>query len=294
VDAPREVVDVHVHIQPWSQIKSVPRATIERGRGDVDEILRFQRDPDAFADHLAARGIARAGLINYVAPRLMGFDASCNDWVAAYRDRRPEAFFAWGGVHPAFCADVGAEMRRLLDELRLDGIKIHPPHQEFAANAHATGELPALGEVYAACEERGVPVMIHTGTSIFPGARSRLGDPLHVDDVAVDFPALRIVLAHAGRPLWYEHAFFVARRHPNVALDLSGIPPRKLPQVLPRLPELHGRVLWGTDWPSPGVRDLRDNIEAFWSLGEWSAEFKRSVLVEAPRRLLAGRVGASG
>jgi predicted TIM-barrel fold metal-dependent hydrolase len=288
-DAPRDVVDVHVHIQPWAQIKAVPRATIERGRDDVGDILRFQSDPDAFAAHLAAHGIARAGLINYVAPRFMGFDASCNDWIAAYRDRRPEVFFAWGGVHPAHCADVRAEMRRLLDELRVDGIKIHPPHQEFAANAHATGELPGLGEVYAACEERGVPVMIHTGTSIFPGARSRLGDPLHVDDVAVDFPRLRIVMAHAGRPLWYEHAFFVARRHAHVALDLSGIPPQKLAQVLPRLPELQGKVLWGTDWPSPGVREMRANVERFWAIQEWSEDFKRSVLVTAPAAALAGR-----
>ncbi len=287
--APREVVDVHVHIQPWSQIKAVPRATIESGRTDVDDILRFQQDPEALAEHFEAHGIVRAGLINYVAPRLMGFDASCNDWIAAYRNRCPARFFAWGGIHPAHCADVRSEMKRLLDDLRVDGIKIHPPHQEFAANAHATGELPGLGEVYAACEERDVPVMIHTGTSIFPGARSRLGDPLHVDDVAIDFPMLRIVMAHAGRPLWYQHAFFVARRHAKVALDLSGIPPQKLPEVLPRLDELQGKVLWGTDWPSPGVRDLRGNVETFWKLDAWSDEFKLSVLVDAPLAALATR-----
>jgi predicted TIM-barrel fold metal-dependent hydrolase len=220
----------------------------------------------------------------------MGFDASCNDWVAAYRDRRPDVFFAWGGVHPAFCRDVRAEMRRLLDGLRVDGIKIHPPHQEFAANAYATGELPELRHVYEACEERDVPVMIHTGTSVFPGARSRLGDPMACDDVAVDFPRLRLVLAHAGRPLWYEHAWFLCRRHQQVLLDLSGIPPRRLPAALPRLPELRGRVLWGTDWPSPGVRVLRANVADFWALQEWDEDFKRNVLVEAPAQLLRSRV----
>jgi predicted TIM-barrel fold metal-dependent hydrolase len=282
-----------VHIQPWAQIKAAPRATIEHGRSDVPDILRFQQDPDALAAHLAAHGIARVGLINYVAPRLMGFDATCNDWIAAYRDRQPSVFFAWGGVHPAFCADVRAEMRRLLDDLRVDGIKIHPPHQEFAANAYATGELPALRHVYEACEERDVPVMIHTGTSIFPGARSRLGDPMPCDDVAVDFPRLRQVLAHAGRPLWYEHAWFLCRRHPQVTLDLSGIPPQRLQQALPRLPELRGRVAWGTDWPSPGVRDLRANVEAFWALHGWDEDFKRQVLVETPAQLLRSRVVSS-
>lgn len=287
--APAGIHDVHVHIQPWAQIKAAPRATIEKGRDDVGDILRFQQDPQALAEHLAAQGVARVGLINYVSPRLMGFDASCNDWIAAYRNRRPDVFFAWGGVHPGFCADAAGEMRRLLDELRVDGIKIHPPHQEFAANAYLRGELPGLRAVYEACEERGVPVMIHTGTSIFPGARSRLGNPMDCDDVAVDFPRLDLVLAHAGRPLWYDEAWFLCRRHERVRLDLSGIPPRKLPQLLPRLPELQGKVLWGTDWPSPGVRDLRANAEAFWGLKEWSEEFKTSVLVDAPRQLLRSR-----
>ena len=76
---------------------------------------------------------------------------------------------------------------------------------------------------------------IHTGTSVFPGARSRLGDPMDVDDVAVDFPKLTILLAHGGRPLWMEAAFFLVRRHPNVYLELSGIPPSKLLEYFPRL-----------------------------------------------------------
>ena len=285
MNIPTGITDVHVHIQPWQQIREHARDTIEHGREDVDDILRYQSDPVAFREHLHQQGLQRAALINYVSPQLMGFDASCNDWIAEYRDADPSTYFAWGGVHPGFCDDVPAEMHRLLVELKIDGIKIHPPHQEFAANAYATGELPALREVYAACEEHDVPLMIHTGTSVFQGARSRLGDPMHVDDVAIDFPKLRVVMAHAGRPLWYEEAFFVARRHPNLFLELSGIPPKQLPDRLPRLEILHDRVLWGTDWPSPGVRDLRRNIEAFCELPLYSDAFKHAVLVENPQRL---------
>ena len=291
MEAPRDVVDVHVHVQPWEQISSSARSTLEGDMEDVARLLRFQREPAAFAAHLREHGIRRVGLVNYVAPDTMGFGPSCNDWVARYRDHDPETFFAWGGIHPGVTPDVRGEMVRLLDELRLDGIKVHPPHQGFAANAYLDGTLPALREVYAACEERDVPVMVHTGTSIFPGARSRLGDPMHADDVAVDFPELRIVLAHCGRPLWYEHAFFVARRHPNVYLDLSGIPPQQLPERLPRLPMLAGKVLWGTDWPSPGVRELRRNVETFWAL-PFPEDFRRSVLVDAPARFLTRRTGS--
>ena len=55
--------------------------------------------------------------------------------------------------------------------------------------------------IYRAAEANGIPVMVHTGTSIFPGARNKYGDPIYVDDVAVDFPDLKILLAHGGRPL---------------------------------------------------------------------------------------------
>ncbi len=105
--------------------------------------------------------------------------------------------------------------------------------------------------------------MIHTGTSIFPAARNRFADPMAVDDVAVDFPGLTILLAHAGRPLYMETAVFLARRHPNVHLELSGIPPRKLLEYLPRLEELASKCVWGTDFPSPGVASMRKNVEEF-------------------------------
>src|SRR5207249_1398671 len=116
------------------------------------------------------------------------------------------------------------------------------------------------------CEERGLPVMIHTGTSVFPGARSKYGNPMELDDVAIDFPDLPLVMAHGGRPLYMAEAFFILRRHLHVRLDVSGIPPTRLLEYFPRLPDVADRVVWGTDWPSPGVRDMRQNIDQFLAL----------------------------
>ena len=116
-------------------------------------------------------------------------------------------------------------------------LKIHPPHQCYPANAYTEG-LDALGRIYRRCEERGLPVLVHTGTSIFPGARSKWGNPMELDDVAIDFPKLTIVMAHGGRPLWMEEAFFILRRHPNVYLELSGIPPARLLEYFPRLTDI--------------------------------------------------------
>jgi hypothetical protein len=84
--------------------------------------------------------------------------------------------------------------------------------------------------------------------------------------VAVDFPKLKILLAHGGRPLWMNTAFFLVRRHPNVYLDISGIPPKTLLQYFPRLEEIAAKTLFGTDWPGPGVPDIKRNLDDFKAL----------------------------
>src|SRR6266576_3239979 len=73
-------------------------------------------------------------------------------------------------------------------------------------------------------------------------------------------------VARGGRPLYRAEAFFILRRHRHVRLDVSGIPPTRLLEYFPRLPEVADRVVWGTDWPSPGVRDMRQNIDQFLAL----------------------------
>jgi predicted TIM-barrel fold metal-dependent hydrolase len=74
-----------------------------------------------------------------------------------------------------------------------------------------------------------------------------------------------------------DEAFFILRRHPRVRLDVSGIPPLRLLEYFPRLAELADRVVWGTDWPSPGVKDLRQNIEQFLTL-PLTDEQRRAIL----------------
>jgi predicted TIM-barrel fold metal-dependent hydrolase len=165
-------------------------------------------------------------------------------------------------------------------------LKIHPPHQLFRANAYLEG-LPGLADVYRRAEAADVPVTIHTGTSVFPGARSRLGDPMDVDDVAVDFPNLKILLAHGGRPLWMEGAFFVVRRHPNVFLEVSGIPPLKLLDYFPRLEEIADKTIWGTDWPSPGIQSMRQNIDQFLRL-PLREDSQRKILYDNAARIFGG------
>jgi predicted TIM-barrel fold metal-dependent hydrolase len=259
------VFDCHIHIQPWEQFKPAVRETMARNRPDAERIARVLADPAELLRLMDEEGVERAALINYVAPEVMGFTESANDWVSAYTRNHRDRLAPVGSVHPRHTPNPRGQARRLLEELGIRMLKIHPPHQVIAANAYLSGD-EGLAAIYGAAEEAGRPVMIHTGTSIFPGARNRFADPMAADDVALDFPRLSLILAHAGRPLYMETAVFLARRHRNVHLDLSGIPPKKLLEYLPRLEEISDKCLWGTDWPSPGVLSMRRNVEEFRAL----------------------------
>lgn len=277
------ITDIHIHIQPFEQMKPAVAKVMRIGKEEHwERMLALAGDPRELLKVMDDSGIDRVGLINYPSPDLMGFTDSTNDFAAEYASAAPERLIPFGGVHPRFTKDPAGDVDRLID-LGIRCLKIHPPHMLFPANAYTQG-LEELAGIYRRAEERGLPVMIHTGTSIFPGARSKWGNPLEVDDVAIDFPDLRILLAHGGRPFWMGEAFFVLRRHKNVFFEVSGIPPAKLLEYFPRLAQLAHKTVWGTDWPSPGVKDLWGNVEQFLGLG-LGEEIERQILSENSLRL---------
>ncbi len=254
------VTDAHIHVQPWHQMLPAVLAVM-KGKNDWGMMERVMNDPGFLESLLDEAGLARAVLVNYVAPRVMGFTWEANDWIAKYVQGREQRLIACGSIHPHTCPEPAAEVARLAD-LGIRLIKVHPPHQLVRPDDYRRGLL-AQAAIYEGCEKAGIPVMFHTGTSIFPGADSALSEPLAVDAVAVDFPKLTIILAHAGRPLHMEEAVFMARRHPNLFLDISGIPPKAILDYLPRLNDFAGKILWGTDWPSPGVKEMGKNLADF-------------------------------
>jgi predicted TIM-barrel fold metal-dependent hydrolase len=278
------VTDIHIHVQPWEQLKPEVADAMRKGKEDHwERLLALMADPHALLDVMDESGIWRVGLVNYPSPDIMGFDDSTNAFAAKYASAAPERLIPYGGVHPRFTEDPEGQVEELL-QLGTRILKIHPPHQAYPANAYTMG-LEALGRIYRRCEDRGLPVTVHTGTSIFPGARCKYGRPMELDDVALDFPDLRIIMAHGGRPLWMDEAFFVLRRHKNIVLEISGIPPLKLLEYFPRLADVGDRVIWGTDWPSPGVKDLRQNLDQFLSL-PLSQELKDRITRHTPLEIV--------
>jgi len=258
------ITDCHVHIAPMRLFKPEAMALMKKSRKDFEQIERYCQSPSAFLKHMDEIGIDRAVLINYVAPEVIGFTPEVNEFVARYVKEDPKRLIPCGSVHPRHTKNVLADMEQIV-RLGIRLIKIHPPHQLLYPNDYLNG-VKELEIIYRAAEANGIPIMVHTGTSIFPGARNKFGDPIYVDDVAVDFPNLRILLAHGGRPLWMKTAFFLVRRHRNVYLDISGIPPKTLLKYFPRLEEIAHKTLFGTDWPGPGVPEIANNLAEFRDL----------------------------
>ena len=276
------ITDAHIHVQPFHMMPPAIAATFWKGKSNRAELEGYAADPRKLLARMDEDQVARVGLINYVSPDLMGFTDVANAWMAQYASVDPSRLIAFGSVNPRFTSDVAGETARIIDR-GAKALKVHPPHQLFRANAYQDA-LPGLADLYRVAQDAGVPVTIHTGTSVFPGARSRFGDPMDVDDVAIDFPRLTILLAHGGRPLWMDAAFFLVRRHPNVHLEISGIPPAKLLGYFPRLDEIAGKTIWGTDWPSPGIKSMRANVDAFLAL-PLTDKAKAAVLDHNARRL---------
>ena len=199
--------------------------------------------------------------------------------------RNADVLIPFASIDPAKGRAGVLEARRLVAELGVRGFKFHPSVQAFYPND------PAVYPLYEVLQELGVPALFHSGQtgigSGLPGGggiRLKYSNPLHLDDVAVDFPDLTIILAHGGRPLWMEQAFFLVRRFPRVYMDVSSIPPQSILRYFPRLAEVADKVLYGSDWPAPGVRTMADNLKGFRELG-LPAEAEAKILDGNSRRL---------
>jgi len=287
MDIEYPVIDIHTHVNPLHMLNKGAEGLFRRQHGAFfDELREMVTNPDALLRYMDRNGVEKLGMVNYVAPDVIGFTPEANDWAAAYAHHAPDRLIPFGSIHPRFCNnDLRAEVDRLV-EMGIRALKIHPPHQLFYPNAYRDGgEFPELARVYERAEELGVPIMFHTGTSVFPLARNKYGHPMYLDDLLVDFPNLKIIMAHGGRPLWMNECFFLLRRSRNVYMDISSIPPhRLLDHYFPRLEEIADQVLFGSDWPGPGPKDIRLNVERFLAL-PLSDGAKRKILRENALKL---------
>jgi uncharacterized protein len=242
----RPLVDVHLHPARRDSLKPPWDVWMQGFDSSALEALYDGAaiDPVRFDAYLAAEGVDVAVVLAEYSPRVTGIQTA-EDMAALGSDR---VRFA-ANVNPHLHYPVEEELARQL-ELGAVACKVHPVHAGFPANDRSM--YPA----YALCQEAGIPLVVHCGTSTFPGAVNRYADPILLDDVLRDFRSLAVVLAHGGRGWWYDAAAFLALAHERVWVELSGLPPSRLRDYYARQswPRLTRKMIFGTDWPGvPGI-----------------------------------------
>ena len=269
------VVDFHTHLAPYESIRpSLVEWTYSLVGEELEQRYAQAATPDGAERILDENGVDFAVVLADYHPMTTGITS--NERVAEYcalHDR----LIPFACVNPHLHQEPAAELGRCVEELDMRGLKLGPTYGHFYPNDKA------LWPVYEMAQEMGIPVLVHTGISVFKGSKLKYGDPLLLDEIAVDFPDLIIVQAHSGRGFWYDQAFTLARYHANVYMEISGLPPQRLLAYFPQLERLADKVLFGSDYP--GVPSLRGNIEAIREL-PLAEEARSKILGRNAARLL--------
>jgi predicted TIM-barrel fold metal-dependent hydrolase len=242
-------IDVHVHVEVG---RGGEDGLLPEWRAAAREYFRGGGLPtvDDVAAYYRERNMA-AVVFTVDAETQTGRRAVPNEEVAEICAANPDLLIPFASVDPGKGARAVAEARRLIREHGVRGFKFHPNIQAFFPNERSVYPL------YEVIAEAGLPALFHSGHSGIGaglpgggGIRLKYGNPMHVDDVAVDFPELKIVLAHPSFP-WQDEAISIALHKPQVFIDLSGWSPRYFPPQLVRYANtlLREQVLFGSDYP---------------------------------------------
>ena len=174
-----------------------------------------------------------------------------NEEVAEVAARNSDVLIPFASVDPHKGKLGIREARRMIDDYGVRGFKFHPNTQAFWPNDHAFYPL------YEVIAEAGLIALFHSGTTGIGagmpgggGVHLKYSNPMCIDDVAADFPELRIILAHPSFP-WQEEALAIAVHKPNVYIDLSGWSPKYFPEILIQYTNtrLKEKMLFGSDFP---------------------------------------------
>ena len=277
-----EAIDVHVHAEVGRAGEDGLKPEWRRAAAGyfgghalptVDDVATYYRE----------RNLA-AVVFTVDAETVTGRASVPNEEIAEAAAANSDVLIPFASVDPNKGARGVEEARRLIRDHAVRGFKFHPNIQAFYPNDRAFYPL------YEVVAEAGLPALFHTGHSGIGsglpgggGIRLKYSNPMYVDDVAVDFPELTIVLAHPSFP-WQDEAISIALHKEQVFIDLSGWSPKYFPPQLVRYANtlLRNRVLFGSDYPliTPD-RWLADFAEA-----DFKDEVRPLILKENATRLL--------
>ena len=236
-------IDVHAHLEHTGPDTEADKKAAAYFKGGGD------RDPKAMADYYRSRKMAV--VVFTVDETLSGMPRLSNDEVVAWAAANADIAIPFASINPTRGKAAVEEAKRLVSAGQIKGLKLHPPIQEFWPNDRLAYPLY---EVFA---EARLPVVFHTGHSGIGtgmrgggGIRLKYGNPMPIDDVAVDFPDMPIVMAHPSFP-WQDEAISICLHKPHVYIDLSGWSPKYFSPTLVQYANslLKHKVMFGSDYP---------------------------------------------
>src|SRR5690606_19133326 len=251
------IVDIHTHVFS-PECDFGPKLQADLSRCGVDPRVWG----DVAERHLETTRAADVAIV-------FGLQATATDWnipnedVAAHVKRAVDRLLFFASIDPAKPGFM-EELEKCHQQLGAVGVKLAPLYQ----NVHPADSR--CYEIYRYCVKHGLPILFHAGTSFVSGTPLDYSRPVHFDAVALDFPDLRMVLAHLGHPSEGE-TISVLRRHANVYADLSALyyRPWQFYNSMRLLVEYRteAKVLFGSDFPFTttedslkGVRELNNVI----------------------------------
>ncbi|MEV5973373.1 amidohydrolase family protein [Streptomyces sp. NPDC051921] len=246
-----DAIDVHTHCEVSARGHASLSEDLHAASGAYFKV-EGERKPtlEEMAAYYRERRMA-AVVFTVDAAHATGTEPIPNEEIAEAAAAHPDVLIPFASIDP-FRGKAGVrQARRLVEDHGVRGFKFHPSIQGFFPN-----DRLAYG-LYEVMEETGAIALFHTGqTGIGAGVpggggiRLKYSNPLHVDDVAADFPHLKIILAHPSFP-WQDEALAVATHKPGVHIDLSGWSPKYFPPQLVQYANtlLRDKVLFGSDYP---------------------------------------------
>lgn len=268
------LIDFHLHVATKHQLTPWVMSYFAKMNPEYTRDMSDEISPKAVIAYLESQAVDMAVVLSEYAPKTTG--VVTNEFTAAFC-WETDRLIPFGSISLDNGTEPAVQAEDCIRDLGCRGLKLLPTYVHFYPAD------PRLLPVYEVASAYEVPVMFHTGTSIFKGSRVRYGHPLLLDDIADDFPHLRIVMCHGGRAFWYAEAEWMVRRHDNTYIDISGIPPTKLPSIFPHLVKFRDRFIFGSDWP--GIRFIDEQVRKIQEL-PFSPDTIEAVLWQNAARLL--------
>jgi predicted TIM-barrel fold metal-dependent hydrolase len=243
-------IDVHTHAETSARSPRDPCSVIfdeamakyfkEAGRPTIPQVAQYYRERKMAAVIFTVDSEAEIGIWRIA-----------NEEVAELAAENADVLIPFASIDPARGKMGVREARRLIEEYGVRGFKFHPSTQGFYPNDRKAYQL------YEVIAEHKLPALFHSGQTGFGaqmrgggGVRLKYSNPMYLDDVAVDFPDMPIIIAHPSFP-WQDEALSVGTHKPNVYIDLSGWSPKYFPANLIQYANsiMKSRMLFGSDFP---------------------------------------------